>query len=185
MKRHVALIVLALTAAIVVDLHVDWRRADNGVLMRVGEHDVDVWGHTRQAWTHFTRRCGSVRVVGAGDADWGASLAAIHGYSPPDSLTAQLVGLTRQGDWLLAQVVSDRLMPAVVVLQSQGTGVALVPTGIWSGNTAPWLAAPWIRDYLQRQVPQLPSALADCLDIDPDSPLQRPMPLPAPSRTAP
>ncbi|MEY4653531.1 MAG: hypothetical protein RI884_2112 [Pseudomonadota bacterium] len=177
MKRHVALAVLALTAALVVDLHVDWRRADNGVLLRVGEHDIDAWGHTRDAWTRLTRRCGSVQVLQASDPTWDAAQAAVRAYSPPDSQTAQVVVLSRQGPWLLAQVVSDTLMPAVVTLTVQGDTPALVPRGVWSGNTAPWLAAPWIRDYLRRQVPDLPQALVDCLEIAPDSPLQKVLPL--------
>jgi hypothetical protein len=89
------------------------------------------------------------------------------------------VDLIRQDDWLLAQVVSDRLMPAVAALKIDGPDIALVPRGVWSGNTAPWVAAPWVRDYLRRQVPQLPTALTDCLEIAPDSPLQGLSPLPA------
>ncbi len=177
MKRHVAAIVLALTVALVIDLHMDWRRADNGVLLRVGEQDIDAWGHAREAWTRIARRCGAVQALQAGDPDWVAAQAAVRAYSPPDSQTAQVVALSRQGEWLLAQVVSDTLMPAVVTLRSQGEVLALVPRGVWSGNTAPWIAAPWVRDYLQRQVPQLPPALVACLAIAPDSPLQRPQPL--------
>ncbi len=179
MKRHVALVALVVTAAVVIDLHVDWRRADNGVLMRVGEHDVDVWGQMRQAWAGFSRRCGRVQTLRAGDPVWERAQTTIRDYSPPDSRSAQVVDLIRQDDWLLAQVVSDRLMPAVVALKIDGPDIALVPRGVWSGNTAPWVAAPWVRDYLRRQVPQLPPALTDCLEIAPDSPLQRASPLPA------
>lgn len=174
MKRHVAAIVLALTAAVVIDLHVDWRRADNGVLLRVGEQDIDAWGHARETWVRLTRRCGTVQALRAGDPAWEAVQAAVRAYSPPDSQSAQVAALSRQGDWLLAQVVSDTLMPAVVTLRLQGSVPSLEPRGVWSGNTAPWLAAPWIRDYLRRQIPQLPQALADCLQIAPGSPLQRP-----------
>lgn len=173
MKRHVALIVLALTAAVVIDLHVDWRRADNGVLLRVGEQDIDAWGHARDAWTRLTRRCKSVQTLQIDDPAWAAVQSAVRAYSPPDSQTARVVALSREGEWLLAQVVSDTLMPAVVTLRSQGQTTDLVPRGVWSGNTAPWIAAPWVRDYLRRQVPQLPPALTDCLEIAPDSPLQR------------
>ncbi|MEY4712323.1 MAG: hypothetical protein RIS88_1776 [Pseudomonadota bacterium] len=171
---------MALTAALVIDLHLDWRRADNGVLLRVSEQDVDVWGQVRQSWTRLTRSCGPVQELQAADALWDTALAAIRAYSPPDSQTARITRLTRHSDWLLAQVESDRLLPAVVTLQQQGAGIALVPQGVWSGNTAPWLASPWIRDYLLRQVPQLPRALVDCLEVAVDSPLQRSMPLPPP-----
>ncbi len=180
MKRPVALVVLALATALVVDLHMDWRRADNGVLLRVSEQDVDVWGHARQSWTRLTRDCEPVQRLQAADALWDHALAAIRAYSPPDSQTARITGLSRQGDWLLAQVESDRLLPAVVAMRGQGAGIVLVPQGVWSGNTAPWLAAPWIRDYLLRQVPELPRALVDCLEVAADSPLQRPLPLPRP-----
>ncbi|MEY2618977.1 MAG: hypothetical protein RL522_1979 [Pseudomonadota bacterium] len=179
MKRHVALAVLAVTAAVVIDLHVDWRRADNGVLLRLGEQDIDVWGHTREAWNRFTRRCGRVQELRADDPAWDAAQAAVRAYSPPDSQTARVVAMSRQGDWLLAQVVSDTLMPAVVALHTAQGRIALVPQGIWSGSTTPWLAAPWIRDYLSRQAPALPQPLVDCLEIAPDSPLQRPLPPPA------
>lgn len=179
MKRRVAGVVLALTALLVIDLHVDWRRADNGVLLRVSEQDVDAWGHARETWTRLTRRCGPVQSLQAGDAAWDAAQAAVRAYSPPDSRSAQVVALSRQGEWLLAQVVSDTLMPAVVTLRMQGDMPALEPRGVWSGNTAPWLAAPWVRDYLRRQVPSLPQALTDCLDVGPDSPLQRSLPRPA------
>lgn len=178
MKRHVALVALVVTAAVVIDLHVDWRRADNGVLMRVGEQDVDVWGQMREAWTVFSRRCGRVQVLRAGDPVWERAQATIRDYSPPDSHSAQVVDLLRQDDWLLAQVVSDRLMPAVAALKMDGSDISLVPRGVWSGNTAPWVAAPWVRDYLRRQVPQLPHTLTDCLEIASDSPLQRANPLP-------
>ncbi len=178
MKRHVALVALVVTAAVVIDLHVDWRRADNGVLMRVGEQDVDVWGQMREAWTIFSRRCGRVQALRAGDPVWERAQATIRDYSPPDSHSAQVVDLLRQDDWLLAQVVSDRLMPAVAALKIDGPNISLVPRGVWSGNTAPWVAAPWVRDYLRRQVPQLPHTLTDCLEIASDSPLQRAGPLP-------
>ena len=177
MKRHVAAIVLAVATVLVIDLHVDWRHADNGVLLRVGEQDIDVWGGVRQSWNRLTRQCARVQPLQAGDALWEASLAAIRHYSPPDSRTAHVVSLSRLDDWLMAQVVSDRLMPAVVTLKIQDGQAALVPQGVWSGNTSPWLAAPWIRDYLVRQVPGLPRALADCLEVAPDSPLQRPTPV--------
>lgn len=176
MKRRAAVIVLAITTALVIDLHVDWRRADNGVLLRAGEQDIDIWGHAREAWTRLTRSCGSVQHLHADDPTWRATQDAIRAYSPPASHTARVVALSRQGDWLLAEVTSDTLMPAVVTLRSQGPTLALVPQGVWSGNTAPWLAAPWIRDYLRRQVPDLPQALAQCLQVAPDSPLQQPQP---------
>ena len=178
MKRHVALVALVVTVVVVIDLHVDWRRADNGVLMRVGEQDVDVWGQMREAWTVLSRRCGRVQTLRAGDPVWERTQATIRDYSPPDSHSAQVVDLLRQDDWLLAQVVSDRLMTAVAALKMDGSDITLVPRGVWSGNTAPWVAGPWVRDYLRRQVPTLPHTLTDCLEIAPESPLQSASPRP-------
>lgn len=185
MKRHVAVIVLAVTTALVIDLHVDWRRADNGVLLRVGEQDVDVLGHARQIWTRLTRRCDGVQPLRAGSPEWETALNAIRDYSPPDSRSARLIALTRQGDWLLGQVNSDILMPAVVTLQARGADLNLVPNGIWSGSTWPWLPTPWIRDYLMRQAPGLPVALTDCLEIDAASQLLQPAPMSPTFRNAP
>jgi len=185
MKRHVALVLLAVTTALVVDLHVDWRRTDNGVLLRVAEHDIDLQGAIRQSWTRLTRRCGQVEALQVADPAWAASLAALRDYSPPDSRSARLVAMWRQKDWLIAQAEFDTLMPAIVTLRDHGGRVEIEARGIWSGHTAPWVAAPRIRDYLQRQVPGLPSALTDCLDIAPDSALQRGPPRPHPSKETP
>ncbi len=185
MKRHVAAIVLAVATVLVIDLHADWRRADNGVLLRVGEQDVDVLGHARQAWTRLSRHCAGVQALRSGDAEWETALSAVRDYSPPDSHSAQLIAPTRQGDWLLGQVNSDVLMPAVVTLRAQGPQLRLVPNGVWSGSTWPWLPTPWVRDYLVRQVPDLPDTLTDCLEIDARSQLLQPAPAPAASRSTP
>ena len=185
MKRHVALVLLLVTTAVVVDLHVDWRRTDNGVLLRVAEQDVDLWGALRQVATRITRSCGNVQFLREQDANWTASLDAIREYSPPDSRSARLIALWREKEWLIAQARFDTLMPAIVTLRSDGSRITIEPRGIWSGTTAPWVAAPRIRDYLRRQVPDLPPSLADCLDIDPDSALQRAAPPSRPLKETP
>ena len=67
------------------------------------------------------------------------------------------------GDWTLAEVEFEALLPAVVTLQTNNKETKIVPRGIWSGHTKPWMAAPLIRTYLKTQVPEVPFKLLNCL----------------------
>ena len=56
------------------------------------------------------------------------------------------------------------LDPAIVPLRRSGAALQVQTTGVWSGDTGPWAAPPFIRRWLQQQVPAMPAALALCLD---------------------
>ena len=66
------------------------------------------------------------------------------------------------GEWTLAEVEFDELLPAVVTLQTRDNETRIVPLGIWSGLTKPWMASPLIRTYLKTQVPEIPKELLNC-----------------------
>ena len=67
------------------------------------------------------------------------------------------------GEWTLAEVEFEALLPAVVTLQKISNEQKIVPRGIWSGYTKPLMAAPLIRTYLKTQVPEVPVKLLNCL----------------------
>jgi hypothetical protein len=100
----------------------------------------------------------------AGQANFLAVQNAIESYSPPQSQSAQIASIWTLGEWTLAEVEFDALLPAVVTLQINNHEHKIVPRGIWSGHTKPWMAAPLIRTYLKAQVPEVPSKLLNCFD---------------------
>jgi hypothetical protein len=87
---------------------------------------------------------------------------AIQAYSPPHSESAQIAGVWTLDAWALAEVEFESLLPAVVTLQMTDGAYHIVPRGIWSGHTKPWMAAPLIRTYFQKQVADIPSPLVNC-----------------------
>jgi hypothetical protein len=63
---------------------------------------------------------------------------------------------------MLIEVEFDTLLPAVVTLKETQGEWSVVPNAIWSGHTHPWVAAPWIRNYLSKQAPDMPANLLEC-----------------------
>jgi hypothetical protein len=70
--------------------------------------------------------------------------------------------------WVVAEAEFAELLPAVVLIDFSGVEPNIVSNAIWSGYTKPWKAAPFIRNYLLRQEPDLPPSLAAC--FEPQSP---------------
>jgi hypothetical protein len=98
----------------------------------------------------------------AGQANFQAIQNAIQSYSPPQSQTAKIASIWTLGEWTLAEVEFEALLPAVVTLQKSSSEQKIMPRGIWSGHTKPWMAAPLIRTYLKTQVPEVPVQLLNC-----------------------
>lgn len=150
--------------AIVLPLsHLEIEASDDSWLLKVDGRPVDVAGHLSDRYTALTRDCAPVRAVQASDHAHADALSAIQQYSPPDSLSAQLVSLTRQDQWLLAQVRFHDLQDAVVLLQTTAYGPVIAQGGVWSGATHPHRPDPIIRRYLQNRVPAVPANLLACL----------------------
>jgi signal transduction histidine kinase len=66
--------------------------------------------------------------------------------------------------------VGEVCIEATELNQEDGTATvewAVQDSAVWSGSTAPWNSAHFVRRYLRQQAPDLPQALLDCTDIDP------------------
>jgi hypothetical protein len=164
MKRHVALPVLALTAALVGLSHLQWMPTDNGHLLAIDGRAVDVHGWVADTLNRLQRDCTSVQRLSAQEAVYGQALAAVQAYSPPASRSARLQAAWQSGPWLVVEAQFDSLLPSVVLLRKVAGQVQIEPQGIWSGQTHPWRTAPLIRSYLAQQVPTAPPALLACFE---------------------
>ncbi|MDH4393850.1 MAG: hypothetical protein QE285_20790 [Aquabacterium sp.] len=152
---------------------------DQGVLLELAGHPVDVAGRLQGGWQQLSRRCGGVQRWPAGSGPWLAARQALADHSPPASRGARPLQVLQDasGDWLLAEVVWDGpgasaagaptnapLDPAIVPLRRVGGALQVQSAGVWSGDTGPWAAPVFIRRWLQQQVPGLPTDLVLCLD---------------------
>lgn len=167
MKRRASVMVLLAMVILLPVSHLEIRASDDSWLMLVDGRPVDVAGHIAERYTAWRSDCRPVQDVPANSPTHASALQAIRQHSTPDSLSAQILRLTRQGDWLLAQVRFEQLQEAVLVLQERPQGAAIADSGVWSGSTHPHRPAPVIRRYLQSRVPQLPTSLIDCFVPEP------------------
>ncbi len=179
MKRHVAAVVVALTALLVVDSHVDWVRQDGMRLLEVNGQRFDVRGWAAEQWLALGRDCTSVsrwptdspaQITPQSTPDSptaSAVLTAIQQHSLPDSQSARWLQLQQLGDWSVAEVAFDVLKPTLVVLRLQAGQWRVQDQAVWSGSTAPWDSGDFVRRYLRQQAPDLPQALLACVSIDP------------------
>ncbi len=164
MKSRASLILLLLLLVVVPLSHLEIEPSDGSWLVRVDGVPVDVPGLVADALTTLTRSCSRVQALAPANPQFSAALDAIRRESPPHSLSAQLVGLRRQDDWLLAQVSFTELQSAVVLMQASESGYVISSGGVWSGSTHPHRPAPVIRRFLRSRVPQAPGDLIDCID---------------------
>jgi hypothetical protein len=163
MKKKVALPLLAIVLIGVIASHISFKSADHSHLMVVDGIEIDVLGKVQNQWLSHTQNCEGVSQPQAGQENFQAIQKAIQSYSPPQSQSAQIAGMWTLGDWTLAEVEFEALLPAIVTLQKSSNEQQIVPRGIWSGYTKPWMAAPLIRTYLKTQVPEVPEKLLNCL----------------------
>jgi hypothetical protein len=162
MKKKVALPLLLIVLVAVTASHVGFKQADHSHLMVVDGIEIDVFGKLQNQWLAHTQNCESVSQVEPGDVNFLTTQKAIQAYSPPQSESAKIASIWTLGEWTLAEVEFDALLPAVVTLRTLNNETLIVPRGIWSGYTKPWMAAPLIRTYLKAQVPDMPVELLNC-----------------------
>jgi len=175
MKRHVAAVVVALTAWLVIDSHVDWVRQDGMRLLEVNGQRFDVRGWAAEQWLALRSDCTPVSrwptdspTESTPDSPTArAMLTVIQQHSLPDSQSARWLQLQQLGDWGVAEVAFDVLKPTLVVLRLQAGQWRVQDQAVWSGSTAPWHSGDFVRRYLRQQAPDLPQALLDCVSIDP------------------
>ncbi len=164
MKSRARLVLLALLLVLVPLSYLDVEHADDSWLLRVTGVPVDVRGLVSDGFVRLARSCSRVQALGPDDQRFTSALRAIRQESPPHSLSAQLVDLRQQEDWLLAQVRFANLHDAVVLLHASGAGHVIAPGGVWSGSTHPHRPGPVIRRFLRSRVPQAPGDLIDCFE---------------------
>ncbi len=164
MKKHVALTLLLVTTLGVLNAHVDLPKVDGRRFVAAQGQLHDPLGWLEDRWTVLARSCRGIHALGAEDATHRKALATLQGFSPPDSASARLLQLRRQGDWLLAEVAFEVLSPAVVLLRLESGEARVVEGAIWSGSTEPWRPSPLIRRHLAQRAPQAPPALLACLE---------------------
>lgn len=175
MKRHVAAVVVALTAWLVIDSHVDWVRQDGMRLLEVNGQRWDVRGWAAEQWLALRRDCTPVNrwptdspTQSTPDSPIArAVLSVIQQHSLPDSQSARWLQLQQLGEWSVAEVAFDVLKPTLVVLRLQAGQWRVQDQAVWSGSTAPWHSGDFVRRYLRQQAPNLPQALLACVLVDP------------------
>ena len=116
----------------------------------------------KNQWKAQTTNCKDVKKLNDEAGTFVKAKSLVQSYSPPSSKSARILSAWSKGAWILMEVEFDSLLPAVVVLRETLGEWSIVPNAIWSGFTYPWVAAPFIRDYLSRQVPEIPASLLDC-----------------------
>lgn len=168
MKKSTSLSVFLLLVLAVGASHIGWTTRDNGLLMELDGREIDVPGLVADRWTRLTRNCKSVERLQSDDQTYQSVVSLIADYSPPHSASVRLASVWETGKWVLAEAEFADLLPAVVLIDFSGPEPRIISNAVWSGYTKPWKAAPFIRQYLARQVPQLPPSLSAC--FDPQSP---------------
>ncbi len=164
MKKRTSLWVLLLLIVAVAASHIGWAARDNGTVMVLDGREIDVAGIASNQWTHMTRNCSGVVRLQPVDKNYQITAKLIRDYSPPHSESVRLSGVVGMDKWVVAEAEFVDLLPAVVLVDFSGGEPKIVSNAVWSGYTKPWKAAPFIRDYLVRQVPGLPRSLAACFD---------------------
>mgnify|MGYP003402963503 CR=1 FL=1 len=167
MKRHVAAVVVALTAWLVIDSHVDWVPQDGRQLLEVSGQRWDLRGWAAEQLLQLQRDCTPVSRWPPDSPTARAVLPVIQQHSLPDSQSARWLQLQQLGDWSVAEVDFDNLQPALVVLRLQAGLWRVQDQAVWSGSTTPWHSGDFVRRYLRQQAPGLPQALLSCVSVDP------------------
>ena len=144
--------------------HFSFSQKENGWLLNVDGREIDAIGMAQEKWVKLTRNCSQVKQLEAKSDSYLAVQKLIQEYSPPSSESAHIIKLLTLQDWYLAEVEFKELLPAVVLMDTDKGQPRMVPHAIWSGETHPWLAAPFIRKYLISKAPQSPRQLLTCFD---------------------
>lgn len=162
MKRQSALLALAVVMVSVSLSHLEMEQTDDSWLLRIDGRPVDLAGRVAEVFNWLGRDCRQVESLTPDDSRSALALKTLQAHSPPDSLSASIDGLWSQGDWMLAQVRFESLHPALVLLRLEAHAWQVVHAGVWSGSTHPFRPGPFVRRYLERRVPGVPSDLLGC-----------------------
>lgn len=165
MNRKVSVILLVLLLPVVISTHVSWSEKDNGLMFNVDGRDVDFVGAVKDKWRTTINTCKSVSELDGEDPKFRLIKTAIQSFSPPDSVAIKEIYVWRSGDWAIAEVEFENLLPAVVPVMSLDTNTTVVGEAIWSGVTAPWKAGPFVRTYVSQRSSNMPAELLNCFEL--------------------
>lgn len=163
-KKRFWLLVLGLVSVGLVFSHVRWIQLDGRHLLEIDGRKVDLLGEVKDQLTALTRNCSAVTRLASDHPDHQSAATVIRAYSLPHSATGQVISAWSSAGWLLIETEFTDLLPAVVTLNKQHHGLQIVPRAVWSGSIHPWKAAPLIREYIARQVPDIPPDLLSCFE---------------------
>ena len=166
MKRHVGATLLGVIGLLTLDNHIDWVEQDHGILLAINGKQHDPKGWVTERWRAWQQDCRAVITPDLRSTTAQAVLRSIQQHSLPDSREAQLLQLHQLADWSIAEASFPSLNPSLVVLRQRDGQWHIQDAAVWSGSTAPWHAPHFVRHYLQKQSPELPSALLHCVPID-------------------
>jgi hypothetical protein len=166
MKRHVGATLLGVLGLLTLDNHIDWVEQDHGILLAINGKQHDPKGWVTERWRAWWQDCRAVKAPDLQSPTAQAVLRTIRQHSLPDSRDAELLQLHQLADWSIAEAVFPSLNPSLVVLRQIDGQWQIQDAAVWSGSTAPWHAGHFVRHYLQKQSPELPSALLNCVPID-------------------
>lgn len=164
MKKSTSITLLLIVTISVAASHIGWAARDNGTLLVLDRREFDVAGIASDHWTKMIRNCNGVVRLQPVDENYQTTARLIRDYSPPHSESVRLSSVWSSDNWVLAEAEFVDLLPAVVLLDFSGGEPKIVSNAVWSGYTKPWESAPFIRDYMLRQVPNLSPSLASCFD---------------------
>jgi hypothetical protein len=171
MKKSTAALTLLLSVTLIAASHLETQTVDGKTIFLIDSVYVDLLGYGHEKATEWlnlaTSRCKRIDSVAPKSQDYEIALQAVQQYSPPDSESAQLVQLARDGEWFWAEVTFAKLEPAVLLLARTPTDLAIWDAAVWSGPTHPWSAKNTIEQYLKTKSPPTSHRLLDCAHPSP------------------
>lgn len=164
MKKNAYLSLLTVTLLVVISIHVHLTTNENGTLLVIDNKPIDFLGAINNQWNRVRRTCNAVTRLSPKEEKYQMAESLIKNYSPPNSQNAVIAGAWSMESWTLVEVEFKDLLPAVVLIQTTDMQSIIIPNAVWSGYTQPWISAPYIRNYIEQQVPQMPVALTHCFE---------------------
>lgn len=161
-NRRISILVMIVLLLGVTINHLRVESTENGPMLIVDEKKVDILGELNNQWVSITTDCSQTVSLPLKDLHEHGAIRALKAYSPPQSEKAHVTGVWQLGEWFLVESEFDELFPSVVLIKKSANEFQIVPQALWSGYTRPWKAAPFIRQYISKQAPQVPMALINC-----------------------
>jgi hypothetical protein len=167
MKKTTASYALLLSVALIFGSHLETQIIDGKRIFMVDSVYFDLTGLVEEKkidWLNLIlSRCDSIETLKPQDPDYQDSWKAIQLFSPPDSNSAMITQIARDGEWIWAEVKFQQLEPVVVLLKRDHEGLKISDGAIWSGPTYPWRVKNSIERYLKTKAPPSSHRILECM----------------------